>query len=112
MKQKKTAFFSLKIPVVRYLGGFTFYIISMAQSGSKNFKCVYFGGEESCDPQQRKLCSRRAHEEKLNGFTNTVCGTHRAMNISWLLKNNNLFGSFENKPSGYFKKCYEIKAVQ
>lgn len=45
MKQKKkTAFFSLKIPVVRYLDGFTFYIISMAQSGSKNFKCVYYGG--------------------------------------------------------------------
>lgn len=33
----------------------------MAQSGSENFKCVCYRGEGSCDPQQRKLCSRLAH---------------------------------------------------
>lgn len=84
----------------------------MAQSGSKNFKCVYYGREESCDPQQRKLCSRLAHEEKLNrGLKNTVFEIHRAMNTLWLLRNNHVFGSFENKPSGHLKKYSEIKAV-
>lgn len=60
-EKENSIFFPLKIPAFRYLDWFTFYVILMAQSGSKNFKCVCYRREESCDPQQRKLCSRRAH---------------------------------------------------
>lgn len=56
--EKEKWHFPLKIPAVRYLDWFTFYVISMAQSGSENFKCVCYGREESCDPKQSKLCSK------------------------------------------------------
>lgn len=48
----------------------------------------------------QQTSTRRKTEQ---GFTNTVCGTLRAMTISWLWRNNNSFGSFENKPSGRLK---------
>lgn len=44
-----------------------FTLISMAQSGSKNFKCVcYGGGSHVTRSRGNYAAERRAHEEKLN----------------------------------------------